>query len=467
MAMANSFIEAKVHSLDLSRKNLNEHGRLGALTYESAILSKDVMSFNLGNNNKDKAQAEIYYSNSLLKIDNGLISAQFDMTGNGFLDTLNVLKLENADSAITPTYFNLSGGHFEYDQDGVVLHANNFFLFCTANDPEYDMASGDGIIKGCMTELNVAPKSYDAPVEYVFKKDLGDNSILTMSGNIGKLNLQGSQYLELTSPITVMDYNQYDVEAKSATLKCEKDSDQHELDSEKMMGRCENTVELNVPKILVTNNTDKTKFYFDIKTLNVRNEILNFDSEVFQFIDMYKSVTVKDMIINCQKEYQSDLLDIPSVVKECIKSGEMTISKLKTFEEGKPAKFDRRGRKKKAAQISDRYSNIELDEYRPLKDISLDKSDLSDIKISIKNGTAKIKAHAYKNILIKKNFDIDMTAKVSFSEETSEIILDVKDVVVPFGFIKVKWIWLIEKIIQKAMVGSVVSFKDGKFYIAI
>jgi hypothetical protein len=89
------------------------------------------------------------------------------------------------------------------------------------------------------------------------------------------------------------------------------------------------------------------------------------------------------------------------------------------------------------------------------------------VKITIRNGKAFIKAKAYKNILIKKNFDIDMIAKVSFSTERSEMILDVESVEVPFGFIKIKWVWLIKKIIKKAIVGGAVEYNDGKFIIKI
>lgn len=474
VAMANSFIEVKVHDLDLNNGRSN-NGRLGAIEYDSAVISKDTLSFNLEDKHKRRSSAEVFYNNRQLKIDNGILSAQFDMGENDFLDKLNTLAVKEIETAITPTYFNINGSHFKIDRDGVELHANNFFLFCTVNDPEYDMASGDGIVKGCMTELNMSPKSYNVPVDFVFIKQLEDNAVFTMKGDIGKLQLQAKRFLTMTSPFSLMNYKQYDVEATGIDLNCEKDEDLLDVDSDKLMHHCENTVALKVPRILVKNSVESTKFYFDIKNLNIKNEKLNFHSDVFQFLDKLKSVTVKDMDVNCQKKLNSDLLDVASMIKECLVDGNIKINKLKTNEDvEKPRTGVRRrrvnnGRRVQVVKqdVSDRYKNSELEEYEPLSNLDFDKSDLSNISINIKNSKAKIRAHAYKNVLLKKNFDVDITASIRFDDKKSQIIMDVEDVVVPFGFIKVKWVWLVEKIIKKAIVGSSVAYTDGKFYITI
>lgn len=465
LAMANNFIEVKVHDLNVSKQD-DIFGRLGYMEYESAIISRDTLSFNISDRNKSKSSAEVYFKNNQLKLDNGMMTAQFDMSGNTFLNTLDKLKISNAETAINATYFNINGSSFYMDREGLELKANNFFVFCTTNDPEYDMATGDGIVKGCMTELNITPKSYKEPVNFIFKKKLEDGATFTASGDIGTMQLQAARFLQVASPLLVMDYKQYDVQAKSVDLKCEKDEDLVEIDSDSLMSGCENTAALNVPKILVSNSKEKTKFYFDIDTLNVKSERLNFHSDIFQFIDTKKSVTVKDLDVKCQKLIQSDLLDIPSMIKECLIDGSIEIDKLKTSEDVKIV-TDPRGRVVSRQIVSNRYKNLEIDTYRPLANLSLDKSNLSDISIKITNGVAKVKAHAYKNVLLKKNFDVDLTASVSFNEKDSQIILDVTDVVVPFGFIKVKWIWLIEKIIKNAIVGSNVTYDDGKFYISI
>ncbi|POB12421.1 hypothetical protein [Halobacteriovorax sp. DA5] len=465
LVIANSFIEVKVHDLNVSKQD-DIFGRMGYMEYESAIISRDTLSFNISDRDKNKSSAEVYFKNNQLKLDNGSMTAQFDMSGNTFLNTLDKLKMNNSETAINATYFNINGSSFFMDREGLELEANNFFVFCTTNDPDYDMASGDGIVKGCMTELNITPKSYKEPVNFALKKKLQDGAIFTARGDIGTMQLQAARFLQIASPLLVMDYKQYDVQAKSVDLKCEKDEDLIEIDSDSLMSGCENTAALNVPKILVSNSKEKTKFYFDIDTLNVKNERLNFHSDIFQFIDSKKSVTVKDLNVKCQKLIQSDLLDIPSMIKECLIDGSIDIAKLKTNEDIKTI-TDPRGRVISRQTVSSRYKNLEIDSYRPLENLSLDKSNLSDISIKITNGVAKVKAHAYKNVLLKKNFDVDLTASVSFNEKESQIIMDVTDVVVPFGFIKVKWIWLIEKIIKNAIVGSNVTFEDGKFYISI
>ena len=450
--LANTYIEVKLNELDI-KKSGNTLDSIGSLDYDRAVISMDTISFNLQGQENGKSAADVYYVNKQLKFDNGQMNALFDFSDNPFLDSVSALKLSVAETTMTPAYFNLNGNYFNMDYDGVDLHANNFFLFCTTNDPSQDMTSGDGIIRGCLTELNITPKLYESPVSFKMNYRFEDAKVLSMKGDIGKLELQGGQFITLTSPLITMDYENYDIQAKRVDLNCSKDDSLYEFETDQILKKCENTVDLKVPTVLVKNSVEETKFYFDIDGLNVGNEKLNFSSDVFQFLELEKSVTVKDLLLKCRKLETSELLDIPSVVKECISSGTVTIDKLKTTEEGR-SKFPR-------------YSQSDLEDYEPLKSISFKKSDLSDIVVSISNGTAKIKARAYKNILIKKNFDIDMTAKISFDEKSSQIILDVKDVVVPFGFLKIKWVWLIEKIIKNIIVGGNVNYNNGKFYISI
>lgn len=466
IAQASNFIEVKVHDLNIEDQ-LDPNGYMGKLSYNSALISTQTLSFNLQDRNKRKTETDVYFLNKQLKLDNGMLTAQFDMSDNDFFGPLQLLKLNSAESVIAPNFFNISGGHFEMLRDGIELHANNFFVFCTVNDPEYDMASGSGIVKGCLTELVVTPKSNEEPVDYVFSKKLDINSTMTIKGDIGKLNLKESRLLSMTSPISFINYKQYEVEATDIDLSCEKDVNSHELETDTLISKCENTVKVNIPRILVKNSVDKTNFYFDIDKLDVQNERIIFDSNVFQFLDTLKSVTVKDLVVDCKKDESSNLFDIPSMMNECLVDSKITINKLKTTEDGKKPRYNRYGRQVSRQVTSTRYKDSELNNYEPLSNLSLDKSDLSGIDITIKNGKAKIKALAYKNILIKKNFEIDMTANVTFNKENSQMVLDVEDVVVPFGILKIKWVWLIEQIIKKAVVGSVVKYDAGKFFITI
>lgn len=434
------------------KKQVDKNAVAGVLNFTDVRMSRSDMAFNLSN--KDEIfNANMTYTDGVMGFKAKYMNFNFDMgKENGFNDVVE-MGTKKSLAIINPGFFSFGGKNFSIKMDDLRTQLNNFYIFCTANDPDLDMASADGIEKGCMTEFFVSPEKAEAPMTMNIQLDYEDGDKMDFTAQLGELDLLGASVFRLNALNSTMTMAPYFMETSNISATCMKDEDQLTFDSEIIKKQCENSVSLEVPKIVLRNKKDETKFYINMKNLEVANGNLYFQAPVIQFVDRESSVTTKDLTVKCQKSEDSVLYDLHSVIKECIESGRINIKSLISRDE---------------ENLWFRYEDIMTKGFDPLAHISDKEKTAKRISFQLDQGKALIKASAYKKILGKyARFDVYIKGSVDHRPAKDQIVLNVDEIKVPIGWFKIKWKKFLLGIMKKALVGENIQFNGDRITIQL
>ncbi len=451
-AGGNSMNFLEVGITNWNYKKPSKKGSAGILDFTEVKMSRSDMAFNLINKD-DIFKAEVTYEKDNLGFKANYLKFQFDMGKDSSFNDILEMNTTKSLAIVNPGFFSFGGKKFDISMSDMKLGFDNFYMYCTSNNPDLDMATAEGIEQGCMTEFYISPEFENAPMNVDIDVDYEDGDKMKFHAQLGDINLNGGSLLQVNALNSSMTVGQYFMETSELHASCMKDEDLLVFDSEKIKKQCENSLNINIPTILLRNEKDETKFYLKTKNLSVANENLYFVAPVIQFVDKESSVTTKDLTIKCQKSEDSILYDLHSIIGECVQSGSINIKKLISRDE-----YD----------LWFKYEEIMKKGFNPLAHISSKEKTAGNISIQLDDHRALIKASAYKKVLGKYiRFDVYIKGTVDHKPAKDQIVLNVDEVKVPIGWFKIKWKKFLLKIIKKALVGENIQFDDDKIIIQL
>jgi hypothetical protein len=447
-----NFLEIGVTEWNYKKPAVKSNGVAGKLNFTEVRMSRSDMTFNL--ENKDNIfNAAMTYKNNVIGFKANYMKFDFDMGKDTGFNDIHEMNTTKSLAVINPGFFSFGGKSFDIKMDDVGMKFNNFYMFCSANDPDLDMASAEGIEQGCMTEFFVSPERTESPMTMNIQLDYEDGDKMDFNAELGEINLTGGSVFQINAMKSNMTMAQYFMETSNISASCLKDEDQITFESEIIKKQCENSLTLEVPKIILRNKKDETKFYIETKNLSVANEHLYFVAPVIQFVDKESSVTTKDLVVKCAKSEDSILYDLHSIISECIKFGRINIKDLISRDE-----YD----------LWFKYEDIMSKGFDPLAHIKDKEKTARNIEFQLDNGRALVKASAYKKILGKyARFDVYIKGTVDHYPAKDQIVLNVDEIKVPIGWFKIKWKKFLLKIMKKALVGENIQFNGDKITIQL
>jgi len=448
---SSNFLEIGITNWDY-KKPTGKSPVAGKLNFTEVRMSRSDMAFNLSN--KDGIfDADMTYKKGVMGFKASYMKFDFIMgEENGFNDILD-MKTKKSLAIINPGFFSFGGKSFSVKMSDMRTQFDNFYMYCSANNPDLDMASAEGIETGCMTEFFVSPEKPETPMTMNIQLDYEDGDKMDFTAQLGEIDLTGASIFKINALKSNMLMGQYFMETSNIGATCLKDEDQLTFDSEIIKKQCENSLSLEIPKIVLRNKKDETKFFLNMKNLEVSNQNLYFIAPVIQFVDKESSVTTKDISIKCQKSEDSILYDLHSIVKECISSGRINIKSLVSRDED---------------DLWFKYEDIMTKGFNPLAHISEKEKTAKRISFQLDEGRALIKASAYKKLLGKYlKFDVFIKGTVDHYPAKDQIVLNVDEIKVPVGWFKIKWKKFLLKIMKKALVGENIQFNGDKITIQL
>ncbi len=446
-----NFLEIGFEKWDYVRPT-NANSPSGDLKFNEAKMARADLSFNM--KNKDQIfDAQMYWRNNIISFTTPFMNLDFSMGEDSGFDKIKSISTKNSSTIINPLFFSFNGEDFSSGLDDMSLRIGNFMAFCSANNDEYDMASAEGIEYGCMTELSLNANDYSKPLMLNMKMDYEDGDKLDFNAKLSNIDLNDSTLIQAKAVSADMTLSKYFVEIGAAELTCMKKSDMKVFDSDIIKKDCENTIDLKLPKIVVNNKTDDTKFYIETEVINIQNENMYFHAPVIQFVDKESSVTTYDMTLKCQKEDSATAYDLHSMIAQCLKSGEISIPRLVSRDENK---------------LWWRYGDILTKNFDPTAHIKSKEKDAANISIRLVNNSAVVSANAYTKILgVTTKFHVDIKGSVLHLPKKDQLIIKVKDIGVPIGWFKIKWKKVLLGIMKKALVGEMIEFQDDNIVIQL
>lgn len=218
----------------------------------------------------------------------------------------------------------------------------------------------------------------------------------------------------------------YIISASEVDLKCKKDPELLDLDIDKMTKDCLNQMKLGPLKANLIDNSVKTNFALDIKDITVKDKIIYLTMNNGTLSDPLSTTSIDNMLLNCKKGEDTDVLELTQVLRDCISYARVSIDEVKST---KPD--DKKGSSIKKIAISSASSDLIVQ---------------ADVKI------------------IGFTSRVSIYGKVSLNEAKKQLILTVTDTRLPLGMTSVN---LLMYFLKKNLISKDVTYQNNTITVSL
>lgn len=378
-------------------------GKAGVLIFKTANVNNNGIVLNINNVNS-YFDSQIFVRPTFLGFTTQFGNYGFALEADSVINALNQTELQNSKLVLDDNQLNLSGEYFSFINPDSSVKLKTFRLYCQSainngSSESMDAPSND-MMANCFNFLTLngsyAPNNEAASLEYegIAK---GEKSFL--QAQIRSFDLRKNQINANLISARAVSNDSYFINATEVNLNCAKDEDLKSLDFDKIKKACLNKLKIAPLKASLIDKLAKSTFNLDIKDITVKDKIVYFALNNGALSDATSTTYIDNLLLNCRKELDTDLLDLTQTLRDCVSYGRVSIAEVKST---KPDQKD---------------------------------SAIKNIAVSSANGDLIVQAEA-KFLGIKAK--VSIYGKVALAEAKKQLIITVTDTKLPLGLNSVK-----------------------------
>lgn len=426
-----SFAETKL-SLDVVIDKLQFQkppkgvGKAGILVFKSANVNNNGILLNINNVN-NLFDSQIFVRPTFLGFTTQFGNYGLTLEADSLINAVNQTELQNSKLILDDNQLNISGEFLSFLNTDSSVKLKTFRLYCQSlADLEASATSTDStandMIKNCYSFLtlngNFAPNNEVASLEYEgIDKVSGDKTFL--QADIRSFDLRKNRINANLKSAKTISNDSYFLSASNVDLNCAKDEDLKDLDVLKIKKTCLNELKIAPLKASIVDKVAKSTFNLDVKDITVKDKIFYFTLNSGALSDSSSTTSLSNMLLNCKKEADTDLLVLNEVLRDCVSYTRLSIAEVKS---SKPDEKD---------------------------------SSVKNIALSSANGALIVQAEV-KFLGIKAR--VSIYGNVALDEARKQLILTVTDTKLPLGINSVK---LLMYFLKKNLISKDISINKN------
>lgn len=420
--MAESKLSADLVIDDLQfQRPVQGVGRAGTLIFKSANVNNNGIILNLTNVNKF-FDSQIFLRPTFLGFTTQFGNYGFTLEENNMLTTIKTMQLQNSNFILDDNQLNISGEHLKFVNTDLDVILKKFRLYCQSS-------VNTDLVTSCLNYLTLngtyTPENLYATLDYKgVNLVTGDKTELLAkikSVDIRKNNLS----INMTGLKTVSN-DSYIINADTVNLKCAKDPSLTTFDTAKLTKDCLNNLKIAPLKASLIDNKAKSAFNLDVKDITVEKKIAYFALNSGTLSDRASTTFIHDMLLNCKKETDTDLLELNQILNDCIT-----------------------------------YARINIGEVKSTKPDDNKGSSIKKIAVSSDNGKMLIQADVK---IIGFTSRVSIYANAGFNQTTGKLTLTVTDTKLPLGLTSVK---ILMYFLKKNLISKDVTYQNNNIIISL
>ena len=153
------------------------------------------------------------------------------------------------------------------------------------------------------------------------------NSKIILDDN--QLNLSGEYFTYNIISANTVSNDTYFINASNLDLNCAKDEDLKTLDVPKIKKACLNRLNLAPLKVNMIDKVSNSAFNLDIKNIAIKDKIVYMALNNGSLSDKSSTTYIDNILLNCKKETDTDLLELTQVLRDCISYSRLSIAEVK------------------------------------------------------------------------------------------------------------------------------------------
>ncbi len=423
-------------SVDLTIDNLKFQrpvkgvGKAGILVFKTANVNNNGIVLNLNNVN-NFFDSQIFIRPTFLGFTTQFGNYGFTLEENSMFNAINLIELQNSKLILDDNQLNLAGENLAFINPDMNVKLNNFRLYCqsVATTLPGETAPPTDMMKNCASFLTLngtynlandqAKLAYNGVDKLTGDKTELEATVKTIDIRKDSLSIKMPKLKSISN-------DSYIISASEVDLKCKKDPELLDLDIDKMTKDCLNQMKLAPLKANLIDNSVKTNFALDIKDITVKDKIIYLTMNNGTLSDPLSTTSIDNMLLNCKKGEDTDVLELTQVLRDCISYARVSIDEVKST---KPD--DKKGSSIKKIAISSASSDLIVQ---------------ADVKI------------------IGFTSRVSIYGKVSLNEAKKQLILTVTDTRLPLGMTSVN---LLMYFLKKNLISKDVTYQNNTITVSL
>lgn len=430
MAKTNLSAEVSVEDLQFQKPNQGI-GAAGVLIFKSAKVDSGGMTVNLSNVNKI-FDSQIFVRPTFLGFTTQFGDFGLTLEENNALSSVQSMKLQKSNLLLDDNQMNLSGELFKFVNTDTDLQLKNFRLYCQSAVLE---ALDDGelppldIISRCLNYLTLngtsVPDNVYSDLEYK-GIDLKTNDKMNVQAKVKTFDIRSNSIAMNLSALKSVSNDSYTINSDNLVMSCAKDSELKSFDINKMALDCSNQLKVSPAKVVIADQKAKSNFNLDIKDVSIKDKKANFNLNSGTLSDPASTTYITAMALICQKEMETNILELNQVLKDCLS-----------------------------------YSRISIAEVKSTKPSGGQASSVK--KIAVSSNSNKMVIQADVNILGFMN-RVSLSANATLNETKKQLILNVTDAKLPLGMTSVK---MLMYFLKQTIISKGVTYENNNIIISL
>ena len=410
-------------------------GKAGVLIFKTANVNNNGIVLNLNNVNKF-FDSQIFIRPTFLGFTTQFGNYGFSLEENSMFNAINLIDLQNSKLILDDNQLNLAGESLAFINSDMNVKLANFRLYCQSTPGLTPILPGEtappsDMMKNCSTFLtlngtyNLAQEQ--ASLLYTgVDKLTGDKTDL--DAKVKTIDIRKDSLAIKLSTVKSTSNDSYVISASDVDLKCKRDPELYELNMDKMTKDCLNQLKLGPLKANLIDNEVKTKFALDIKDITIKDKIVYLTMNSGVLSDAASSTFINDMLLNCKKGEETDVLDLMQVMKDCISYARVSIGEVYST---KPDDKDKKGSAIKKIAVSSAASDLVIQ---------------ADVKV------------------LGFNSRVSIYGRASLNETKKQLILTVTNARLPLGLTSVN---LLMYFIKKNLISKDVTYENNNIIVSL
>lgn len=396
-------------------------GRAGTLIFKTANINNNGIILNLTNINK-LFDSQIFLRPTFVGFTTQFGNYGFTLEENNALGSIQTAQLKNSNLILDDNQLNLSGEHLKFVNSDTDLLLKKFRLYCQSS-------VGTDLVTSCLNYLTLngtnTAENVFATLDYT-GVNLATKDKTVLQAKVQTVDIRKSSLSMSMSALKSISNDSYIINADTVNLKCAKDPSLTSFDTDKLTKDCLNNLKIKPLKASLIDNAAKSTFNLDIKDIAVEKKIVYFDLNNGTLSDPVSTTFITDMLLNCRKETDTDLLELNQVIRDCIT-----------------------------------YARINIGEVKSTKPDDKKGSSIKKIAVNSDGGKMLIQADVK---VIGFNSRVSIYATAGFNEATGKLVLTVTDTKLPLGFTSVK---LLMYFLKKSLISKDVTYQNNNIIISL
>lgn len=310
-------------------------GRAGNLIFKNANVNNNGIVLNINNVN-NYFDSQIFVRPTFLGFTTQFGNYGFALEQDSIFNAIVNTELINSKLIFDDVQLNLAGESLAFMNNDTSLKLQKFRLYCQSSGipaPQVTVdAPSSDMIKSCLNFLtlngNYVPGNEAAAMEYE-AVDAKTSDKTFLQTHVRSVDLRKSEINASLLATKTVSNDSYVINASNVELNCAKDEDLTSPDFDKIKKTCLNRFKLGPLKASIVDKTAKSTFNLDLKDITVKDKILYFALNSGALSDQQSTTVLSNLLLNCRKETDSDLLELLDVLKDCTTYSRISIAEIR------------------------------------------------------------------------------------------------------------------------------------------